>query len=132
MSTSVTTTDVRTAWPAITSALCSDAVLADKITEADATAPTSLSADVREYAVRDLAAHFALLYIAGAASVSGATSGPRRLTSASMVDRSASWEGLVLNPAALFSAQAYASTAPGVQYAARAAAAARPVVSYPA
>lgn len=131
MSTSVTVADVRTAWPAITTALCSDGVLSAKITEADATAPTSLSATVREYAVRDLAAHFALIYIAGSASVSGATTGPRRLTSASVVDRSASWDGLVLNPAALYSAQAYGSTAPGAQYVARAAAAARPVVSYP-
>lgn len=132
MSTAVTSTAVRTAWPAITVALCSDAVLADKITEADVTAPTSLSADVREYAVRDLAAHLALVYIAGSASVSGATSGPRRLTSASVVDRSASWEGLVLDASALYSARSYGGTAPGQAYLARAAAAARPVVSYPA
>ena len=132
MSTSVTTADVRTAWPAITSALCGDAVLAAKITQADATAPTSLSADVREYAVRDLAAHLALLYIAAAGSVSGAASGPRRLSSASVVDRSASWEALIVDTSALYSGRAYGSTVPGAQYTSWAAAAARPVVSYPA
>lgn len=127
MSTSVTASDVRTRWPVVTTTVASDAQLAVFITEADDLAVNNIRS--RETAITHLAAHLALCGYA-AASVSGATGGPKQLASAAFVDRSVSYA----TPATVsvgITAADFMRTEPGRQYLMLARGAGRLNVAFP-